>query len=69
MAAALDIVRAREALASLQPEWRDLYLRTSPRNPFLSDAWTHACRIAQESEAEPFVVTLRDAGRLFSLAP
>ena len=65
----LDIIRTSEALARLQPEWDDLYLRSSPRNPFLSHAWTEACWSAQKAGAEPFVVTLRDGDRLVAVAP
>ena len=69
VAQTLDIIRTSEALARLQPQWDDLYLRSSPRNPFLSHAWTEACWSAQKAGAEPFVVALRDGDRLVAVAP
>jgi CelD/BcsL family acetyltransferase involved in cellulose biosynthesis len=65
----LRIVRSSDELLRLQPEWKALYFRSSPRNPFLSHAWTHACWMAQEDSAQPFVVTLRDGERLLAVAP
>ena len=69
MTPTVDIIRTSEALARLRPEWDDLYLRSSPRNPFLSHAWTEACWPAQKAHAEPFVVALREGGRLVAVAP
>lgn len=66
---ALDIIRTSEALAELQSEWEDLYLRSSPRNPFLSHAWSDACWRARTADAQLFVAALRDMGRLIAVAP
>ena len=68
-AATLQIIRTSEGLELLGPEWKALYLRSKPRNPFLSHAWTHACWLAQQRPSEPFILTLRDAGKLIAIAP
>lgn len=67
--ATLQIIRTSEGLELLGPEWKELYLRSKPRNPFLSHAWTHACWLAQQRPSEPFILTLRDAGKLIAIAP
>ena len=69
VAFSLEIIRTGEALARLQPEWKELYLRNSPRNPFLSHAWTDACWQSDKADAEPFVAVLRNSGRLIAIAP
>jgi CelD/BcsL family acetyltransferase involved in cellulose biosynthesis len=65
----LEIIRTNDGLAALQSEWKDLYLRSAPRNPFLSHAWTDACWQAQNADAELFLAALRDSGRLVAVAP
>jgi CelD/BcsL family acetyltransferase involved in cellulose biosynthesis len=65
----LDIIRTAHGLHSLEAEWKALHERSKPRNPFLSAAWTLACRAARQGHADLFVVTLRERGRLVALAP
>jgi CelD/BcsL family acetyltransferase involved in cellulose biosynthesis len=65
----LEIIRAIDGLHALEAEWQALHERSDPRNPFLSPAWTLACWAAQQGSVGPFVVTLREGGRLVALAP
>jgi CelD/BcsL family acetyltransferase involved in cellulose biosynthesis len=67
-AATIEIIRTSDGLALLQPEWNDLYLRSTSRNPFLSYAWTDACWAGPQGHAELFVVTLRQFGELVGIA-
>lgn len=69
MTSDLAIIRTFDALTALEAEWDVLYREAEPRNPFLSHAWTLACWRAQQADAEPFVATLRDRGRLIAVAP
>ena len=65
----LKIIRTIDGLHAIESDWQALYDQSAPRNPFLSPAWTFACWAAQERPAEPFVVTLRERGRLIAVAP
>ena len=65
----LQIIRTIDGLHALEADWQALQAQSSPRNPFLSPAWTFACWAAQEGRVEPFVITLRERGRLIALAP
>jgi CelD/BcsL family acetyltransferase involved in cellulose biosynthesis len=65
----LGIVRSLDQLADLRVEWDQLCAEAAPRNPFLSAAWTFACLETTARGTKPFVVTVREQGRLIALAP
>ena len=65
----IEVVRSDEGLARLEPHWDRLYAESGKGNPFLSFAWTSACRETIAAGLEPFVVAAWADGRLVGLAP
>jgi CelD/BcsL family acetyltransferase involved in cellulose biosynthesis len=65
----LQVARSTDELAALEADWTELYRRSANRNPFLSYEWTCACWAADGTNAELFVVALREGHRLVALAP
>jgi CelD/BcsL family acetyltransferase involved in cellulose biosynthesis len=65
----LTVIRTNAEFQALEPEWTRLYEGTSPRNPFLSYGWTHACWTTVCPGARLFILTARADGRLVGIAP
>ena len=59
----------RGTLDGLLPEWQALYAADGESTPFSSPQWAQAWWAHWAGSADPFVVTVRDAGRLVGLAP
>jgi CelD/BcsL family acetyltransferase involved in cellulose biosynthesis len=53
----------------LAPEWEDVYKADSSATPFVSPGWGLAWTRHWGREAHPWLVTVRDSGRLVGLAP
>jgi CelD/BcsL family acetyltransferase involved in cellulose biosynthesis len=65
----IHFVDAGDRLRALEPEWRELYENSVPRNPCLSPEWCLACWEHAGDAGTPFVVTARRDGRLVGMAP
>jgi CelD/BcsL family acetyltransferase involved in cellulose biosynthesis len=65
----IELIRTDDALAALGEEWDALHAESELRNPFLTFAWTMACRRHECPRSEPFVLTVRQRGRLVGIAP
>lgn len=66
----IELIKSPEALASLEPEWRDLQNRSPGPSLFacydyISIAWKHLHRPTDK----PFILVLRDAGEIVAIAP
>lgn len=65
----IDLIRTETAFQALADEWRALYQRSLPCNPFLSYEWTRLCWTNLCGGAQPFVLTARREGKLVAVAP
>jgi CelD/BcsL family acetyltransferase involved in cellulose biosynthesis len=65
----VTVHRTSDSLVDLEADWNQLYARSTPRNPFLSYAWSSACWDTHRAGATPYIVTLRKGGELIGLAP
>jgi CelD/BcsL family acetyltransferase involved in cellulose biosynthesis len=64
------VAAADAELASLRPEWLNLYARSETRSPFAHPDWTTVwLRAYVPDPADRFVVTVRHGGRLVAVAP
>lgn len=63
----IDLIQSDDAFSALEREWGELYRSSEPKNPFLSYAWTLACR--RIAAGGLFIVTIRSEGRLIGIAP
>jgi CelD/BcsL family acetyltransferase involved in cellulose biosynthesis len=65
------ILRDEASLVAIQAEWEDLFRRAAVRTPFLRYTWAqlswHRQRLDQT--VTPFIVLVRDGGRLVVIAP
>src|SRR5688572_10595356 len=59
----------RGTLDTLLPAWEALYAADAESTPFSSPQWAQAWWSHWAGSAQPFLVTVRDAGRLVGLAP
>src|SRR5947208_1485155 len=64
-----EVAGTRDALEALEAEWRALYARTRPRNPFTSFDWGLAGLEKTAPQAMPYILSARREGRLVGLAP
>jgi CelD/BcsL family acetyltransferase involved in cellulose biosynthesis len=59
----------RGSLDTLLPEWERLYAADDEATPFSSAEWARAWWAHWAGAGSPFIVAVRDAGRLVGLAP
>jgi CelD/BcsL family acetyltransferase involved in cellulose biosynthesis len=59
----------RDPIDPLLPEWEELFARDPEATPFSSPGWARAWWPHWAAGAQPWVVTVRDRGRLAGIAP
>ncbi len=65
----INLVTTDAELRALKPEWERLYAVSRPLNPFLSYAWTEACREQFCRSSRLFILTASRAGKVAAIAP
>jgi CelD/BcsL family acetyltransferase involved in cellulose biosynthesis len=64
----VDVITTTEGLLALEPEWSELWRRAKDATPFQSPHWLLPWW-SHFGSSDPFVVALRNNGRLEALAP
>ena len=59
----------RDGIEELLPEWEQLFAADDQATPFSSAEWARAWWTHWAGAGRPFIVTVRDGGRLVGLAP